>query len=864
MSPRRTFSGALCLLLGAAPVAAQTHRITEHTLRHRTELEVEAFAESSVPVHNPLRWPQVRYVVPDGSWADEGSLIAAFDASEPSNEVARVRRRQTTATAELDRDMADIDNSEFTLRDRRAELLDRISVLEARRKRLLAIPDPNEVSIAESRVRVATLAWEAASNEFAKALSRFDDQLISLQERETREAERDDARADVEHAAATLAITRRPASPHELRQLGLELDSAGRERDKLDREIADNTVLVTIRKRGAGVRLEQLKRQLDERESDLAAVQVKAPRSGHVMYMTDFRRNTLDGGDRMWKNSVFLRVPDPTTVAFRGVIPEASRRFVAAGDPAVLRVVGFRDVEVPATVASIGETARDTAERESQGWGESKRYGVKVYDVTLKPDRVEPWMRVGAHAAAVITARQTTTAPAVPLPFVRMVDGAPHLALDGPLQPVTGVVSGGLLLLDDASLLGRSVSLRVAGLGAGASPAAANTNDTPGTLFSTTGELVPATSTPVIVRRIHRWQKITWLLPEDTVVTQSMVVARIDDKETLDEIAEWESQLTSRSTERETQEQNNAILAREQTYQLAVASNAVESARIAHEAALALTDDQAIADARLAVTKARIRARTAERNLARLSKLPADRVAAVERVAAERASERADLQLESAEIQLGNAQAGTATLELERLRLAHEEAKFDLNARTTTAEAERTQAEAELLKTRRREAHTLRNLEERRTMLANLTLTAPCAGTLRYNRVWNNDSFSRVQVGHLIGSRFAPLQIVDTSRMEVRAEVPERHFTEVSVGQTVDVRIPSILDTSLVGTLREVEFLFEQRRPKDAERGLYSAHEALGETVFFIRVEVAAPAALQLKPGAVATLTLHTRTGDER
>lgn len=849
-------SAALLGLL-AARLDAQTYRISERTVHHRVAMDAEAFAEVSSPVHNPLRWPQVRYVVPDGAWAEAGNLIAAFDETEPSNELQRAYRTRTTAEAELARDMADIDNSDLSLRDRHAEILDRIAVLEARRERLLAVPDTNEVAIAESRLRVAGLAWEAASNEFAKAVARFDDKLISLQEREEREAERDSAAADRQHAEAMLAIARRPTPPHELRTLELELDTARLERDKVARELADNATLVAIRKRGAGVRLEQINRQVAEREEDVQATRVLAPLTGHVMYMTDFRRNVLDGGDRMWKNNIFLRIPDPGTLAFRGVIPEASRRFVDVGDPATIRIVGFGDTTITGSVASIGATARDTADREKKGWGESKEYGVKVYDVVVKPLLIEPWMRVGAHAEVAITASRPTTAPAVPLPFVRMVDARPHLAVDGRLVQVAGTVAGDVLLLEDRALLGREVALR-ADAGEGAAPVAP-TNRVEGALFTTAGELVPAASTPVVVRRIHRWQKITWLIPEDSVVTQGMAVAKIDDKETLDDIAEWESRLTSHVTERETQEQNNAILNREQTYQLAVASNNVEAARVAYEAAREFHDDKAVEDARLALTKARVRARTAHRNLDRLARLPAERVAAVERTAATRDAERADLQVEAGELQFASARAGTAALDLERLRLAFEEARLDLDAKTSAAGTERIGAEAELLKARRREAHTRRNLAERRDMLANLTLTAPCDGTVRYNRVWNNDSFSRVQTGFLVGSRFVPLQIVDTSRMEVRAEVPERHFGDVRVGQTVEVRVPSALEAPLAGTIREIEYLFEQRRPKDAERGLYSSHEALGETVFFIRVEIVAPASVDLKPGAVATLAVRTR-----
>lgn len=848
----------------AAPAATPggTYRITEQTVRHRAVLDVAGFAETSVPIHNPLRWPQIRDVVPDGSLVQAGDVLARFDASGPSNDLERARLGNRTAEAELARDTADIDNSQLDLRDRRDALRDQVAVLEARLARLRAVPDPSEVAIAASRLRVATLAWEAASNDFAKAEARFRDNLISRQELESREDDRDSAGVERTHAATSLTLARRPTPPHELRRVELELDNARAEAVKLDLEIADNDVLVEIRKRGASARRLQLARQIAEREEDLQSTRVLAPIDGHVMYMPDFRLNVLEAGDRMWRNSVFLRMPDPSTLAFKGVIPEASRRFFEVGDRATLRLVGFKGVEVPATVTSISTTARDTADRDTVGWGESREYGVKVHDIVLRPDVLEDWMRVGAHAQAVVNANRPLTAPAVPLPYVRFLDGKPHLAYGGRLLPAEGTVSGDFLVLEDPAWLGRTIELHPS---ANPSQARARGTSEPAAgadvLFSTSGELVPATSTPVVIGRIHRWQKITWLIPEDSVVTQGTVVVRIDDKESLDEILDWESRLTTATGERETQEQNQAIQGREQAYQLAVASNNAAIARIDYEAAQASPDEKAIADARRSLDLSLIRERSAQRRLERLVHLPPERVAAVERVAAERALERATLNREADAIRLAQAEDATSALDLERLRVAYEEARLALHARATTVKTDRIRAEAELLKARRREAHTLRNLTERRKRLDNLTVTAPCAGTVRYNRVWNNNAVSRVQVGHMVGSRFIPLQIVDASRMEVRAEIPEPLFPQVSVGQTLEVRIPSATEALLSGTLREVEFLFEQRRPKDSERGLYSSHESLGETVFHIRVEVDTPAGISLKPGAVATLTLRKPKG---
>ena len=96
------------------------------------------------------------------------------------------------------------------------------------------------------------------------------------------------------------------------------------------------------------------------------------------------------------------------------------------------------------------------------------------------------------------------------------------------------------------------------------------------------------------------------------------------------------------------------------------------------------------------------------------------------------------------------------------------------------------------------------------------------------------------------------MRIADIRRMYIRLEMPEHAFTKVEVDMSVAVEIASLSDVTLTGVVRDVEFLFQRRRRKDTERGLYSSHEELGETVFFARVEVGEQHGVKLKPGAMA------------
>jgi hypothetical protein len=106
----------------------------------------------------------------------------------------------------------------------------------------------------------------------------------------------------------------------------------------------------------------------------------------------------------------------------------------------------------------------------------------------------------------------------------------------------------------------------------------------------------------------------------------------------------------------------------------------------------------------------------------------------------------------------------------------------------------------------------------------------------------------------MVGDRFVIMSIADVSKMHVRLEIPEKYFTWVHKGMRVDVEIASITDALLEGVVSEIEFLFESRQKKDTQMGLYSGHEPLGETIFYVHVQIPEQKGIKLKPGAIANV----------
>ena len=120
-----------------------------------------------------------------------------------------------------------------------------------------------------------------------------------------------------------------------------------------------------------------------------------------------------------------------------------------------------------------------------------------------------------------------------------------------------------------------------------------------------------------------------------------------------------------------------------------------------------------------------------------------------------------------------------------------------------------------------------------------------------YNKIWNSGTISKVNVGSQVGPRFNILSIPDLSQMYVSVEVPEKYFSQVSEGMSLEVQIPSLGEMVLQARLVGLDFIFENKEKKDSQVGLYSSHEPLGEVVFKVRIQVDA-GERKLKPGAVA------------
>ncbi|MCL1888236.1 MAG: hypothetical protein FWF96_05140 [Kiritimatiellaeota bacterium] len=849
----------VCCVVCAGALARAQERVEMREITCRVRLPMTAVAERSETLNNPLDWPVIMDYVEDGAWVDEGGRVIAFDVFPVSNEWRRLQTRMAITQAELALQLKDADNTLAELSDRLRAEEDKLKVEEAALERLRRLPETNDVVVAEGRVRVAALTALAESNTLVRAAERLERGFISETAYERQRSAWAQSQARLEQSRNSLAALMRGAEPLDIEQRELTLENQRLALTNLIDQIEDTRAIVELRKQSARVRARSLDRQISERERDLREVNFTAPKSGFVTYTKSFLSRYISGTDRMWRRFTFGKIPDMETLVFRGGLPEQYRRFFRVGDAARLRVVGRLGEEVAGRVAIVGELARDSSEREETGWGDpNHESGVKVYDVTVRPDALADWMRLGVHAEVWLERSRPLLAPAVRADYLIHRDGQNYLYLNGALRQVSGSVMEGWFVLTETNLLGMAVSQTPPQTKKGAATDIPKGIDM---LFETSGELVPLDSSDVRVKPIMGWQKVAWLQAEDSLVTNNQVICTLDEKETRDRLTELENQLEERATNRNVQEQAIEVMVRKHEMQRVTASNSLRVAQVRLDLVRRGADENDLIAAQLDLILAEITEKDALRDHEALKNRPQHLVSPQELVRAERAARKAALQRERAEIALDKLRQKPRPVELARAEAALAEARLNEETGRIARETELYQAETDLQWNKRQEQNATRRHEEISRNIENLTLRAPRDGTLRYHKSWTPTGWAKVAPGVNVGSGNAPVYIADMGRMEIRAEAPERFYLDIKKGMGVKVQISAVSDEFFDGEVDSIELLFGEKKQANVERGLYSGHEPLGETIFTMRVTFTLPDGMDPKAGAIARIVVPKPKG---
>lgn len=840
----------IILLFSISAVFGEDSAVLEpRSLNYQHVCRVETFTEKAEMITCPVPWVPITYLAEDGAKVSEGEIITRFDQAQPLFELRDRELERDVIDAQLSHRLTGIANKDREMRDKLEELQDKLVVLKARLVRLQSEPRPSDVEIAEGRLRIARMNYDAAERDAERARQRLEKGMISHAELEDFETELLMKKANLDYAERELAYTKLPATAGTIRKTELEIENLNLEIEKVQHEIEEHKVIAEIQKKGAQSRKTLIDKQIEEQQEDVEKTDVKSPIDGYVNYNRGMDWTDLEVGTKMWKNFSFMKIPDMKTIAFRGVLLESVRKYFTEGDTAIVRLRGRGDQPVSCRLKSISTLSHDLAEKAESDWGAvGKEFGVKVFDVVLEMTDETDWVRPGMIGEAQLLSVKETSGPAVPMRFVQVKDGKKYLSIDGIYREVTGTVNQGLFVVDDPGWRGRTVTMRGVFQETDESEKEGRKR-----LFSVSGELAPVDSIDVIVGDVGRWPwpKVKWLIPEESVVKKGDVVARLDDTEIKKRITEEESRVSETRSRMEELEKQKGLTAREGIFKLKLEQNLLETARIDEDTACNGRDAMAIYKASLTMAQAQIQLDAIRSQLEREAAKETTSLSPAELRQLERDRERQELKLEQARIRLEQLHEGAGRVECSNARLARlrQEVKVKVMERTTdyddkkiALEYERASLDVKKYQDRLNQWNTRRN---------NMTITSPGDGMICYSKIWNSGVISKVNVGSTVGPRFGLLSIPDLSKMTIRVEVPEMYYTMVQIDQPVDVSIPSLTDRLMQGHVEGVDFLFKNREKKDSQVGLYSSREPLGEVVFTVRVTVRSEG-LPLKPGAVA------------
>ncbi len=855
------FYWVLMLLLGNLGInfaRGQSVTIQKRDLCPRCTFRADVFAEKEETVVNPIMWSSIDYITPDGEYVKKGDLITRFDTGLVTYYMDQMKRETQITGATVAQDLAAGKNKDHDLRDQLAELLDKRSYLEAKLQRYRSVPLEDEVRIAEGRFHVAQLRYDAAAQNLEKGRDRLKRGMISQANLNTYEKEFREMEANLEFARDELETAKLPTSSRLLRKTELEKTNADLEIDKVRDEIKKNQKLMDFQKKSAEAKRNLITQQIKEKQEDLDNVKVFAPISGNVMYLSEFKSEFASGG-KFWKNMNYMKIPDISTVALKGVMLESDRHYYTEGDEVRVRVSCRPETILKGKVKSFGKIPHDVGEKdESQiKWGDERRgYGIKVYDTVVHLNQPPDWVRPGMHATCEVVSCKGSSGPSVPAGYVKQKGEKYYLSVGGVYRPAEGRIIRGFFVLNDEKLLGQKVDL----YGRFTETTEQSFRRSAGGRFMVSGELVPVKTEKVYVKPVWNWPKVTWLIGDNCTVKKSDVIARLDTKEVDDEIKKQTSRIQDLVSEREKLEEKRNLKLKESRFTLTKERNNLEIAKLDLEILQSGRDLTAIAKAQLDLKQAVINRDYVQRRLTWIKSKSLPVVAPQELRRLEREAKRCGLKFEEAKIKLALLERGPRDLDLSKTQLAYEEQKFKVETLTKQLELDDFEAEANLKKAKIEEEDAQGILKEMKEKKNNCVLKAPVGGLLQYAKIWNAGVISKVNVGSEVGAGFVLMNISEIAQMYIRIEIPEKYLSKVAKGMGVEVDVPSANRRGIPGTITEIEFLFADKRKKDEDVGLYSSHEHLGETVFYARILLSRQKEGALKAGAVADVVFPFET----
>jgi HlyD family secretion protein len=311
----------------------------------------------SITYRSPLggREAEIVFLVPEGTVVSEGDLLVRVETAELRRELERAV--QDARQADVEYQLAEVEREEGKANVESLTEGEGALGVEETRSRL---------RLAEKKVQRLRQEYEALQPLMERGFITGDELQKSAFDLEVAETDLDLARRK-----AAVYIERR--HPRDQRQAELQLAQR------------------RVKGENARLRLSEARARVQALREAVENCSIYARAPGLVVYeefLGGGQRRKIRAGDRVTGTQGLVTIPEVARMLVEASVPEAAVHRVRPGQPAVIRVEAFPDLQLTGRVTRVGALARSSAERPY----EDKRFDLVVEVVDARGADLRPEM----------------------------------------------------------------------------------------------------------------------------------------------------------------------------------------------------------------------------------------------------------------------------------------------------------------------------------------------------------------------------------------------------------------------------------------------------------------------------------------
>jgi HlyD family secretion protein len=344
--------------------------------------EIQAFKSHAV-IPQLKRAATISAIVPEGTRVTNGQVVAQFNTQDV------LERRQDLETQLAD-ELAKLENARSDLEIQRIENDTALSVAELNLRSAEMEQEKLEKGDAPLDRRAAALKVQTTQSDAGRKGRRYEDTRKLLEEGFVTEDQVEEERIGMEQAKVAAETAQVEAKildeyTQPLKRATVEgaLAKARSEREKARRNTATLLRMKTQAVEAARLTAEHTQREIEERNSELTNMVVRAPTAGVVTYgdpRQPWRRGEIDVGAQIMQGQVLVTIPDMSKMQALLDIPEATIFRIATNQPVTISAEALPGVTFSGTVTRIAQVANP------QNWLQSDVKQFKV-DAALAEGR---------------------------------------------------------------------------------------------------------------------------------------------------------------------------------------------------------------------------------------------------------------------------------------------------------------------------------------------------------------------------------------------------------------------------------------------------------------------------------------------